>query len=214
MTLSRIERVTFQAREYEPVLKRMNLPEEHWMAKLDKVQPPNKPKIESLVKKMPSLLEGGVSVILRGAKPVGKTSAAAILAKEAKLWGQSVYFTNFWELRDDLKLNNEFQGSDETVQQRVKLVDVLILDNLRAEDVVEKIFLNIRAIEEILNYRKSRRLVTILTTRLTDDQMEDTKELRGLREALSGGLTIDMKGVDMREQAAKQIAKEFLGGAK
>jgi DNA replication protein DnaC len=188
----------------------MNLPRSFWRSTIQGIPESVRGKIKTFVEKVHEAAERGIGLCLLGAHGVGKTSAASVIAKVARSWGYTVYFTSFWELRDAIRNEEPFDESM-SVLTRAKTADFLILDNLRDEDFSERDFyLPMRAIEEILSYRVDRSKVTIITTSLTKDDIGSDK-LKGLRNSLSGFVKVAITGPNQRLKQIDELKKDFLG---
>jgi DNA replication protein DnaC len=187
-------------------LRRMNLPEQYWTAKIGGVQQAAKKPVESLLSKVEKALDEGISIVIHGGPGIGKSSIASILAKEARSLGFTGYFTSFWELRENIREGDQFDETD-SVLSRARSVNMLVLDNLRTEDTTDKFYLSLQAIEDIITYRRSKKLVTIITTRLSP-----TGDFPpSIKDALAGSVYLTFKGVDLRANRSKELTDEFLG---
>ncbi len=189
-------------------LKAMNLPGEHWTVKFDLIQPKVKDQIENYLSKIDEAFSRGVGLVLMGPPGVGKTGIASVIAKEARARRYTTYFTTFWQLREDIRDERPYNDT-ESVFARARNVELLILDNLRVEDAVEKFYLPLRAIEEILAQRRANKLVTIVTTRLTVAELR--QHMPGFADAIQGSLlVVGVEGENLREKQNKTLANEFL----
>jgi DNA replication protein DnaC len=188
----------------------MNLPKEYWKSNIQYVPVSVKTKVATLLSKIDKANDEGIRVIILGNQYVGKSSIAALIMKESRALGKTSYFTTFWELRDNIRDGTSFDDSH-SVFLRCKTVDVLVLDNLREEDVSEKIFLNIRAVEELIAHRRSKQLMTVVTSRLPREKLI-AKEFKGFMDAMAGSIFLNVEGENLRAKQEAAYAKEFLGG--
>jgi DNA replication protein DnaC len=189
-------------------LKHMNLPEDYWLARFDQIQAKTQVKIGAFINKIDDALKRGVGLLLTGKPGVGKTGAACVITKEARARGYTCYFTSFWQLREDIRAETQFNDT-ESIADRCRSVSLLVLDNLRLEDATEKYFLSARTIEELLAFRRARRLSTIVTTRMT---MKDlANDMKGLADSLEGTLlAVTVEGDNLREKLNAKLVEEFL----
>lgn len=113
----------------------------------------------------------GALVLLTGGEGSGKTSAGVVLLKGAALWGISGLFVSVSDLREGLRRDADF-SSDQSIAHRVRSVRLLLLDDLRAEDLAEKEWnFGRRQLEDLLRSRVQACLPTILTTRLAREPL-------------------------------------------
>ena len=83
------------------ILERMNLPPEFWRSKVTDIEDEETRKVVSrYLKKIDEMVSEGIGLLLYGVPGVGKTIIAALIAKEARTWKHTVFFTMIWELRE------------------------------------------------------------------------------------------------------------------
>lgn len=186
-------------------LQRMNLPEEHWMAKVQFVSESVRPAVERYLTCIHERAGTGAGLLIHGAAGVGKTSIASLIAKEARSRGFTVLFVHIWELREMIRSKIPF--SDEaTMVDRAREVDVLVLDDLREEDAKEK-FLPLSDLQALIRYRSSRRKLTILTTRIALRVLE-APPLSGFSEVL---LHFPVMGPNLHREKKKALEEAVFG---
>lgn len=189
-------------------LERMNIPTALWRSTIAGVPEQIRPKIAMYLSKIHDAVDKGAGILLTGNPGVGKTGIASLIAKQARSYLYTAYFTTFWELRDAVKNEIMFDESSSVIT-RAKAVDVLILDNMRIEDGDEKYGFSMRAIQELLAYRQDRQKITILTTMLNYDRLNG---IAGMGLALSGFIKLEVVGPNLREKAAKSLKADLMGG--
>jgi len=191
-----------------PDFERMNLPEEFWRAKVNETAESVRSIVHSYLFRIPELVQKGAGLYLHGPVGVGKTGIAALVAKEARARGFTVFFIGVWELREAVKSKMQFDDSA-SVLDRCRNVDVLVLDNLREEDEKEYM-VNGRMLEELIAYRKLKKRVTIATSRMTP--MDLRGKMPGLYDATVGSLVpIAVIGDNRRVRAHQDLVQEVLG---
>lgn len=140
-------------------LRRMNLPEEYWNARL--VQSPE--PLQKFIKNYWDKIHApNVGLLFHGNEGVGKTAGAALLLKKARSEFRSCYFTRVSELRENLRSEAMFD-SDVTVMSRVQDVEVLVLDGLNESYFTGWPF-NLGDAFDLIASRGSRGKVTHVTT--------------------------------------------------
>jgi DNA replication protein DnaC len=152
-------------------LMRMHIPEEHWKARSDRASAEVRPVVERYLRHISRMIAEGASLLIHGPAGVGKTSIAAMIAKEARSTYHTVLFCRIWELREMIRSRVEFDA-DSTIAERCREVQVLVLDDLREEDARERFF-TLSEIQQLVLYRASRRRLTIVTTRLDKSTLTD-----------------------------------------
>lgn len=191
-------------------MRRLNLPERHWRARFDAVQDgKHKEIVRRYLEQLPSMLASGVGLMLWGSNGVGKTSAAAVIAKESMRLGRTCYFTRASDFRDCV-FGYEMFDPYITVRQRAREVDLLVLDDLGKEGADQRGSAE-RLFEDLIRQRVAEKRSTIITTNLSKKDFV-SPEKGGYRTsfiaALKGTvLPVRFEGEDMRVAEAKQLEK-------
>jgi len=181
----------------------MNLPEEFWRVKIQSVAESVRGTVFNYLSNTDKMLERGAGFLLTGDAGVGKTAIAALICKEVRATGNTAYFTSVWELREGTRSKLLFDG-EMSLLDRCLNVDVLVLDNLCAEDAKENYNLPPRSIIELLSLRGSRKRASILTTQL--DIAGLRQHFPGLLEAVQGYMVcLGVKGGNFREEKHREL---------
>ena len=175
-------------------LERMNLPEDLWLA-----------KVETYLRNVDEAMANGAGLVVHGSKGVGKTAIASLIAKEARSRGYTALFVRLWELREMIRSRMQYDD-DSSMAQRAREVEVLVLDDLRQEDAGEKFF-TLSEINELVRYRASRRLVTIITTRL-DKGVLTGPPMNSLLDVL---LLFKVSGPNLHDSRKRALKEAVLG---
>lgn len=191
-------------------LVRINLPEDHWRAKIQDVQQSVRSAVENYLTNFDDMAQKGAGLWLRGSVGVGKTAIAALVAKEARARGYTAYFTTVFDLREAVR-NKQMYDEALSVIDRCKDVDVLILDNFQTSDVGDMI-VNLRFLEELLVGRGSRLKISVLTTRVARTDLKDQSNFVSAVEGYLVGLTVT--GEDLRKRRTEELKATVLGTAK
>jgi DNA replication protein DnaC len=186
-------------------LERMNIPEDLWLAKVQNVSEDVREKVETYLRNIHVAVSGGAGLVIYGSKGVGKTAIATLIAKEARSRGHTALFCRIWELREMIRSRVQFD-SDSSMSERARDVDVLVLDDLRAEDAGEKFF-TLSEINELVRYRASRRCVTVITTRL-DKGALTVPPMNVLLDVL---LLFKVSGPDLHDEKKRALKEAVLG---
>lgn len=187
-------------------LERMNLPEDLWYSKVDRVLESVRPAVARYLWKIDRMVEKGIGLLIFGPKGSGKSSVSSLVAKEARSRGRTVLFVRVWELREMLRSRIYFDD-DTTMIARAREVDVLVLDDLREEDGREKFF-PLSEIEQLVSYRGAKRKVTIVTTSLS-------KKSPVMEKIVSAGkscmVPFPLRGPDLHERRQQEMKRTVFG---
>lgn len=186
-------------------LERMNLPEDLWRAKVQIVSDKTRIPTENYLRSIDVAVAHGAGLIVHGSKGVGKTAIAVLIAKEARSRGYTTLFVRVWELREMIRSRMSYDA-DFSMAERVREVDILVLDDLRQEDAVEKFF-TLSEIQQLVRYRASRRRLTVLTTRLSIRAL-DTPPMDAFSEVL---FLFPVEGPDLRDERKRELEQSILG---
>lgn len=188
--------------------ERMNLPRDYWTVKVQGVPESVREMVRRYLVNTDTMVSRGAGMILSGRAGVGKTGIAALVAKEARSRGYTVYFTSVWELRECVRSKVMFDEGT-SILDRCREVDVLVLDGLRPEDQKDYTFGG-RSIEELLVGRGARKQVSILTTRM--DVKDMLESFGGLLEAVQGCMvSVPVEGPDLRQAQNEELMRVVLG---
>lgn len=181
---------------------RMNLPESYWRIRVQGVQPKVYEPTCNYLRRIDEMIRMGAGLWISGDQGVGKTSIAALAAKEARSRGFTVYFTSIWELRECIRSRIGFDDNV-TVLGRCQSVDLLVLDELR-EDDADQHFFGAKQLEELLAHRRAAGKPSIVTTRLKADKLD--RSFPGLRSPSEGSMVwFPVSGRNLRLDQAKVI---------
>lgn len=196
-----------QRRVLTPVdLSRMCLPEAHWRVKLQGVQLSVRQVVHNYLFKIESYIERGTGLFIVGEAGVGKTSVAALVAKEARMRGHTVFFTPVYVLRESVKARIEFDA-DVSYLKRCRDVDVLVLDDLAQTDLVG---FDARLVDELVHFRKQAKRLTVITTSELPEAL--LAKASRLGEAMLGSLvTLEITGLNLNATQHETLSKEVLG---
>jgi DNA replication protein DnaC len=202
------EPVAFRRKLDKADFRRMNLPEAYWLAKVQGVQDAVREPVVNYLRKIDEMISMGAGLWIAGPEGTGKTSIAALAAKEARARGFTCYFTSIWELRECIRSRVGFDA-DTSILQRCRDVDLLVLDELRVEDANTPFFGGME-LEALLAHRRAEQRVTILTTRLDADKLD--QHFPGLRSAVEGGMVwLPVKGRNLRQDRSKALRNAVFG---
>jgi DNA replication protein DnaC len=191
-------------------LQRMNLPPEFWRVKVtDITDPYTKEKIGRYLKNFPEMFKKGYGLMLYGDPGVGKTSIAAMVAKEARSWKKTVFFTMIWELRELEKSRYQYEGA--SILERCRNVDVLVLDGFVEEDINERV-VNARTLEQLITFRGQRGKLTIVTTRIDKKEFNTGKGLKQFNAGTEAYLfKLKVRGENKRTTRKQDMRDAILG---
>jgi DNA replication protein DnaC len=186
---------------------RMNLPDAYWQVKVQGVQASVRDAVVRYLTKIDEMVGMGAGLWISGAEGTGKTAIAALAAKEARSRGYTVYFSTIWELRECVRSRIGFDD-DVSILGRCRVVDLLILDELREDDKVAPFFAA-KEIEELVSHRRADQRVTIITTRLDAGKLFTV--FPGLKSASEGGMVwFPVDGLNLRTDRQRELISAVL----
>jgi DNA replication protein DnaC len=120
-----------------------------------------------------------------------------------------VFFARVWELREMIRSRIWFDD-ETTIADRVRSVDVLVLDDLRDEDTTVKFF-TLSEIQELVRSRSSRHKITVITTRMYGDELQ-ARVMRPFMEAAQGVLVpVMVLGPNLYAQRQNELHQAVFG---
>jgi len=120
-------------------MRRMNLPEEHWDKCVDHIPESVREAVHRYCRKIDTFVRRGVGLCISGGRGVGKSTTVGVIARYVRMGGYSVYFGDVYETREHIR-NRELIDAHQTVNEQLREVDFLILDNLEPRDADAKFF--------------------------------------------------------------------------
>jgi hypothetical protein len=195
---------------------RMNLPREHWKAHSRHIQDSeDRDVVMNYGKRVVEMVGSATGLILSGGTGTGKSSIAAVLAKEAVRWGFSAYFVSHEELAE-LRFEDPKFAEGMSVMGRVRSVDFLVLDNFDGRFLADKRFGPFE-LEKLVRRRNADLLTTVLTTRVGEGMAAKAAGsgddvFPGLMSTLNArAVTMHIDGKDMRATSNKEARDRVFG---
>jgi DNA replication protein DnaC len=191
-------------------LERMNIPPQFWYAKATDIANDDlRVRVARCCVSIKRVVENNKGLLLYGPPNSGKTRIASMVAKAARSWKFTVFYTMIWELRECVRSRIPFD--DETsIMDRCREVDVLVLDGLSEEDITDKL-ISLRSIEQLIQYRGQRGRITILTTRYSREEMKSTPKLKDFVRGTEPYLhPMKVEGGVKKSKRPKDILKSIL----
>jgi DNA replication protein DnaC len=189
---------------------RINLGKAYWKASVASMQ--DKEARQALIRyceKLPEMATTGSGLIIDGPLGVGKTWAAAAVLKEAVRRKFPSYFVTHAELRE-LQFKDKIFGDGTDgmmVSQKLREAYFLVIDDLNEPFMVDKAFGPLH-LERLVSYRNSRRLVTILTTRVAKQFKDQVSLFDIVSETM---VPVCIEGENLRDIARQKLAARVFG---
>lgn len=168
---------------------RNDMPEEYSNLTLKNINIPDN-NINSLLAKCLGILNGtrDIGLFIHGDMGVGKTYMCMALANSLVLEGKRVAFVKVNTFVNEMRYINKVDGTYDSILDKLKKVDYLILDDIGSESVSE--FSRDDLLFNILDYRMEEKKITIFTSNLTKqallehykfDRNDNTSSIRAKR---------------------------------
>lgn len=160
------------------------------------------PVVEEYIHKFEDNFHYGLGLTFRGPVGTGKTFGMTCVLKELVKQGRDVYMTTFEELIDVWGSSWHDDKAKKVLQDKLKRVDVLGLDEVRTDRRNEGGFLA-NGFDSVVRFRTANLLPTLVTTNMTSE--EEKKEFTKVFSLLSArNEVIETKGHDKRMREIRQ----------
>lgn len=187
-------------------LERMNVPQRLWGVSYIGLPEILRKPVQKYVSELDAMLDKGRGFFLYGGPGVGKTSAGVVLLKGIWERRKTGYFTTIKELRQAIREDETFDGS-QSVVERCRNVDMLVLDDLALEDFKNFTF-GIAEVEHLLKNRSMRSKGTVLTTRLLPDIFRS--DYPAILATMQGSfLPVLLEGENHKVAADRELRKDL-----
>lgn len=152
-------------------------------------------------------LDMGVGTLLWGDNGRGKTGMAAVIGKMARRMTRLVLFVECGELKR-LAIERVPFDEDQTVWERARDVDVLILDDL-GKGTHDRTGYGARLIDDLIRLRSANRRTTIITTNLNMSALKGTLKESTMATLTDCVIPFHVEGPDRRQSEKKRIMALF-----
>jgi DNA replication protein DnaC len=189
--------VGYRMRLTQAHIDRMRIPQRFWFVGRREIIPEVREIVDKYIKNLDENLDVGEGLLMWGTNGTGKTSAAVFIGLEVRRRGATVFFVQAERLRASV-LEKEMFDDEQTVMERARAVDFLILDDLGKEHPGETGFSE-RLFENLLRERSATKKTTIVTTNLSVDKLKETY-VRSMLEVMRETLyPLCFEGENLRE---------------
>ena len=187
-------------------LNRMNIPQKFWSSSYSEIAPELKEPVKRYINGLDAFLGRGTGFFIFGGPGTGKTSAGVVLLKAGWERYKTGYYTTVKDLRYSSRENETFDGTD-SVMDRCRGVDILVLDNL-GEDDFSNFTMGAGDIEHLLTTRAARAKTTVLLTKLLP--MQIFPKAPNLLPSLKGQfIDVALNGPNRNDEASLQLKREL-----
>ena len=203
----------FRRQLTESDLYRMRLPRRFWEAGFQSIQAlagneSARVLVSRYLANLDTMVSKGNGIMFLGSDGVGKTCAAAVLAKETRRRGGTVLFVSARDITDGVIQKAQFDD-DQDLWQRACGVDMLVLDELGREHSGEW---HSRQIEALMRSRAAEQRSTIATTNVRPEKLESvfpSAMLSSIKECM---VFVVLSGDDMRLGSSEALIASVTKG--
>lgn len=195
-------------------LGRMRLPKRFWKVSFGDILPDSsehKKIIKNYLSTIKDRFNDGCGLFLWGNNGTGKTSCAAVVAKEARRQGYLVLFVRSTSLRDGI-INGEMFDDSNTLYDRMRSVDLLIIDDLGKEYSKEMGSYNEKMYEDLLRLRLDELKSTIITTNMNFGKLKEKYKESMIKLMKGYYVPVEVKGHDYIADARKRVCGPVMKG--
>lgn len=153
----------------------------------------------------------GVGMVLYGGLGSGKTFAMNMLIKSLIHKGYDCYATTFASMIELFTAGWRSPEEQRWFQRKIVQSDVLLLDDLGRE-LKRNSKLSESTFDDVLRSRVQTGKVTLITTNLTPDEMDDGYGSAVLSLLQESSVVREVQGADFRPQANKRMRDEIAAG--
>lgn len=202
----------------EDDFERMQIPVRFWGANIDEVSDEQIPGVKAsaqsiarrYIKNVEQNVSDGVGLMLWGVNGSGKTCMSVVIAKAARSCGMSVLFVEAAALKR-VVINNEAFDDSMSMQDRMRSVDLLLIDDL-GKGTQDTNGFGARLVDEIIRHRSARKRATFITTNMNPrSQLSDELKPSTLHALKECCFPVNVVGADKREAAKAVLAAKVMG---
>jgi DNA replication protein DnaC len=198
-------------------LERMLLPRRFWDCTAEEVCDDSSDELSAreflrrYFAEFEAYLDMGVGVLLWGANGRGKTGMAAVIAKMARRMARLVLFVECSDLKR-MAIDRVVFDEDQTMWERARQVDVLILDDL-GKGTTDRTGYGARLVDELIRSRSANLKVTIITTNLNPVALKGALKESTSHTLVDCVIPFHVEGPDRRQTDKERIMALFSASA-
>lgn len=190
-------------------LIRMHIPKRYWNASFKKVSNEIMNSVIWYGKNLDKMVRRGVGLLLFSDNGSGKTSLAVCFGKELRRRCKSVLFFEAADLKRAV-FEKEYFDDEQTIWERARSVDVLILDDLGKGIADDKDY-GINLIDELIRTRNGKMKSTFITTNMNQEDLKKFLKPSTMKTIIECIIPIFCDGPDRRKEKFLEI-KEYIDG--
>lgn len=194
----------------EADLQRMNIGKRFWGVHLSEIPKLAKYRevLEQFISRLKDAIDSGMGLFLYGDYRKGKTSAAAIVAKAVVAHGGTAFFIRADDLTRVVVERTAFDD-EETVEERMRSVDLLIIDDLGSEHSRE---FGESLVERVVRWRYDHRKSLVVTVNVPAGKLEE-KFNEGLMKVMRSMMSaVQVDGTTWFERERGEVKDFFQDG--
>lgn len=186
-------------------MRRMNVGERFWGVTLEQVPEgcAYRDRISAYLDAMHECIKKGIGLLFYGDYRSGKTAAAIIVMKNVVAFGGTALFIRADELSKAV-IEKTIFDDDETLEERMKSVDLLVIDDLGQEHSKD---FGASVVESIIRNRYNHRKAILVTLNIEIAEIEKKYGLGVLRVMRSMTAPVAVAGTNWMEKEREEVRK-------
>lgn len=183
----------------------MAMPKKFQGSQLGGVHPSVRDKVKRLLWRSPEMFQKGANIIVSGHPGSGKSSVASLFARGFRAYNIPSFWTDVWRLREQIRERERYgQDGDLSMMQRVRTVEVLVIDDLKNTKMDG--WFSLDDLTNLVRTRHENMLPTIITTSMEGADFSNHPVVDQIFERM---ILIEIRGDDLRERKSKHFGREF-----
>lgn len=196
----------YQMRELKALdYKLMAMPEKFRRTQPGRVNEQIRDRVKRLIWLTPEMYVRGANMLIFGSPGVGKSSVASLFARSFRAHRIPSFWKTTWQIREHNRERERFgEEQDLSMMQRVRAVEVLVIDDLRDDPM--DVWFSLTDLVNLVKVRHESLRPTIITSSLPEVRLFQHPVIGVLYERL---IVMKIEGESLYEQRFQDFGKGF-----